>query len=162
MSQAIILIGIPASGKSTLAQQMLRSHPSAYVYTSPDQIRGVLYGDMAIQGEWNAIWSQVLAEMKQAHATGKTLIYDATNYKRKYRKEVIETLRAEGFSHITGIYLPTPLWICLHRNQQRPRQVPETVIVEMHRCLVLHPPQLSDGFDRLFVQEERSESEWID
>lgn len=162
MASAVILIGIPASGKSTLAQQMLRAHSGLYAYVSPDRVREELYGCMTIQGEWTAIWAKVIRSIEQAKALGQDLIYDATNYKRKYRREVIQVLREEGFHQITGIYLPTPLWICLNRNQLRPRQVPEDVIMDMHRCLVLNPPQLSDGFDRLFLQEERPESEWMD
>lgn len=162
MAGAIILIGIPGSGKSTLAQSMMRSAPSLYAYVSPDQIRAELYGDMSIQGEWSAIWSRIQTQIQEAAHQGKTVIYDATNYKRKYRKEVIDLLRSHHFQPITGIALHMPLWVCLHRNQLRPRQVPEDVIIDMYRCLVLNPPSLQEGFDRLLVQEDKPESEWID
>lgn len=162
MPSAIVLIGIPASGKSTLAKSLMRSHPQNFVYVSPDQIRGELFGDPAIQGEWSAIWQRVKQECSCAASDGKNLIYDATNYKKKYRSEIITLLRSYQFHPITGICLQTPLWVCLSRNQQRDRQVPEDVIVEMHRSLVLNPPRLDEGFDRLLFQEDKPESEWID
>ncbi|MFN3926802.1 MAG: AAA family ATPase [Pseudanabaenaceae cyanobacterium] len=162
MAGAIILIGIPGSGKSTLAQSMLRTHPNLYAYISPDQIRGRLYGDASIQGEWLQIWAEVKQQVMTAAEAGKNIIYDATNYKSKYRREVIELLKSYHFQPITGVCLQVPLWICLSRNQSRSRQVPEDVIIEMHRCLVLNPPSLREGFDRLLVQEDRPENEWID
>ncbi len=140
----------------------MRSHPQSYLYVSPDQIRGELFGDPAIQGEWSAIWERVKQNCHSAASHGKNLIYDATNYKKKYRSAVIELLRYYQFNPIIGICLQVPLWICLSRNQQRDRQVPEDVIIEMHRCLVLYPPRLDEGFDRLLVQEDKPESEWID
>lgn len=61
MTSAIILIGVPASGKSTLAEQMLRaanqnsiSQSSGHAFgqtqlISPDRIRASLYGSAATQ-----------------------------------------------------------------------------------------------------------------
>jgi predicted kinase len=140
----------------------MRSQLGHFAYICLDEIRGELFGDPAIQGEWSAIWQRVKQQCSYAASHGKNLIYDATNYKKKYRSEVIALLRSYQFHPITGICLQTPLWICLSRNQKRDRQVPEDVIIEMHRCLVLHPPRLDEGFDRLLVQEDRPESEWID
>jgi len=141
---------------------MMRSHPESFVHVSLDEIRGQLFGDPAIQGEWSAIWQRVKSQCSHASSQRKNVIYDATNYKKKYRLEVIELLRNYEFKPITGIYLQVPLWICLSRNQTRDRQVPEDVIIEMHRCLTLNPPRLDEGFDRLLVQEDKPESEWID
>jgi predicted kinase len=159
MAEAIILIGIPGSGKTTLARQLLRS--PAYHYVSPDRIRQDLYGAMEEQGRWIQIWNHVEAQFLQA-AGRQSIIYDATNYRARYRRQVIELCRRHQCHPITGLWLNLPLWLCLNRNQQRDRHVPEEVIIEMHRCLVLNPPSLSEGFDRLMVKEDSQEQSWLD
>ncbi|MBW4428061.1 MAG: ATP-binding protein [Nostoc desertorum CM1-VF14] len=48
------LIGPPGSGKSTLAAQMSQLIPNSRII-STDQIRGKLYGNEEIQGDWAEI-----------------------------------------------------------------------------------------------------------
>ena len=84
----------------------------------------------------------------QVASTGEA-IYDATNAQRRHRRKVIALARATGFTHITGLWLDTPVWLCLARNRRRVRQVPEDVIFRMHRQLRDAPPTLEEGLDRL-------------
>jgi hypothetical protein len=44
----------------------------------------------------------------------------------------------------------------------RDRHVPDEVIIEMHRTLSYAPPTLSEGFDRILYNDEKSNNEWID
>ncbi len=175
MASVIILIGVPASGKSSLAEQMLRAssdkdgksniqaltHGQAQLI-SPDRIRSKLYGSAAIQGNWAEIWAQVQQEFINAANSQQSVIYDATNYKREYRQSIIALVKELGFSPITGVWLNVPLWICLSRNENRDRVVPEDVVVEMYRTLSYNPPSLSEGFDRLLFRDQKSDNEWID
>ena len=173
MASVIILIGVPASGKSTLAEQMLRAstqnvgsqHGLTYGQTqliSPDRIRESLYGSAATQGDWAEIWVQVQQEFANASKSQQSVIYDATNYKREHRKNIITIARDYGFRPITGIWLNVPLWICLSRNDHRDRIVPEDTVVDMYRQLSYTPPSLSEGFDRILFRDEKAENEWID
>lgn len=104
---------------------------------------------MEIQGSWGKIWQQVIREARLALSLGKLVIYDATNTRCRYRRQTISCFRALGFWQVTGIWLDLPLEVCLKRNQQRDRQVPETVIRNMHQDLQLTPPSLADGLDCL-------------
>ena len=174
MASVIILIGGPASGKSSLAEQMLRttnqnsgqaSSSLTYGQTqliSPDRIRASLYGSADMQGDWSEIWAQVQQEFANAAKSQQSVIYDATNYKREYRKNIISLAKDYGFRPITGVWLNVPLWICLSRNDHRDRQVPDDIIIEMHRMLSYSPPSLSEGFDRILFHDEKSDNEWID
>lgn len=173
MASVIILIGVPASGKSSLAKQMLvassqsgkSSSSLTYGQTqliSPDLIRASLYGSAAKQGNWTEIWAQVQQEFANAARSQQSVIYDATNYKREYRKDVISLAKEYGFKPITGIWLNVPLWICLSRNETRERVVPEEVVVDMYRTLSYHPPRLDEGFDRILFRDEKQDNEWID
>ena len=60
------LVGIPGSGKSTVAQQLADLTQGLIIST--DRIREQLYGDEIIQGNWLEIERKVLQEMEQAIA----------------------------------------------------------------------------------------------
>jgi predicted kinase len=173
MASVIILIGIPASGKSSLAAQMLSASgqngksSSSLTYgqallISPDRIRASLYGSATRQGDWTEIWAQIQQEFAKAAKSQQSVIYDATNYRLEYRKNIIVLAKEHGFKPITGIWLNVPLWICLSRNDLRDRQVPDDIIIEMHRTLSYALLTLSEGFDRILYRDEKLDNEWID
>jgi predicted kinase len=153
MTQLIFLIGLPGSGKSSLARQLV-SENQGHLLISTDAIRGQLFGDEAIQGPWFLIWQQLQQQFSKAvlgicERQLETAIYDATNAVCKQRREAIALARETGFTQITGLWLDLPVWLCLARNRRRQRQVPDAVILRMHRQLREAPPSVADGLDRL-------------
>lgn len=157
----ILLIGLPGSGKSTWAKNFVGQHPN-YSLVATDTIRERLYSDEAIQGDWRQIWRTVILEWQcgiqaihQDRLQG--VIYDATNVRRRYRRGAIATARELGFTHLTAYWFDVPLAICLERNYQRTRQVPEEILYRMHRQLMGAPPAVNEGFDELarVVLEDR-------
>ncbi|QMS88515.1 AAA family ATPase [Nostoc edaphicum CCNP1411] len=155
-SALILLIGLPGSGKSTLTKQLLAECPQMSLI-STDVIRGQLFGSQAVQGPWLLIWREIERQFQQAISTENTAIFDATNAQRRHRREVIALARNLGFSQITGIWVDTPVWLCLARNKRRSRQVPEEIILRMHRQLRDAPPSLEEGLDNLIRLSEKSE-----
>lgn len=147
-SALFLLIGLPGSGKSSLAKQLVAECEQRRLI-STDGIREQLFGDEAVQGEWLLIWHELQRQLTQTLRQRHQAIYDATNAARKHRREAIAISRNIGFTHITGIWLDTPLEECLERNRRRERQVPEEVILSMHQQLKDAPPALNDGLDRL-------------
>ncbi len=148
-----ILIGLPGSGKSTWAGQFVTAHPD-YQIVSTDDIRASLYGDAASQGDWLQIWAQVLAAWHQGVAAilqGDLagILYDATNTRRRHRREAILAARRLGFTHITFYWFDVSLSTALERNRLRSRQVPGAVIERMHRQLQAAPPSLAEGVDQV-------------
>ncbi|WP_413166723.1 AAA family ATPase [Capilliphycus salinus ALCB114379] len=150
MSKLILMIGLPGSGKSFFARQLSAKHPK-YKLISTDSIRAQLFGNEAIQGPWLRVWSQVLQQFQQAVEEGTDAIYDATNTQRRQRKDVITIARKIGFHPIFAVWVNIPLEICLQRNQNRPRQVPEEIILKMHRQLTDVPPSLQEPLDSLII-----------
>ena len=153
MVKLILLIGLPGSGKSTLAQQLLTADPKLKLISS-DLIRKQLFGDEAIQGPWLLIWREVQRQFHGAvvqisAGVVSAAIYDATNVRRRNRREAIALARATGFTKIIGLWVDTPVWLCLARNRRRSRQVPEEVIFGMHRSVRDAPPALNEGFNEL-------------
>jgi predicted kinase len=150
MTKLIILIGLPGSGKSTLATQLLTECPQMQLI-STDAIRGQLFGSEAIQGPWLLIWRELERQLQQAITADQEVIFDATNAQRKNRREVITLARDYGFSYIMGVWVKTPVWLCLARNQKRMRQVPQDIILRMHRQLKDAPPSVEEGMDELIL-----------
>jgi predicted kinase len=148
MAKLLLLIGVPGSGKSTLAKQLLTECPQRQLI-STDAIRRQLFGDEAIQGPWSLIWQEIQRQFRLAIAKDATAIYDATNAQRHQRREIITFARDIGFTQIVGIWVATPLWLCLARNKRRKRQVPEEVIFRMYHKLKDAPPSLEEGLDCL-------------
>ncbi|WP_416669083.1 AAA family ATPase [Egbenema bharatensis] len=155
MPKLLLLVGLPGSGKSSLVRSMQQTG-SGLVVISTDAIRARLFGDEAIQGEWLWIWREVGRQFRQAvqwiqEGKAQIAIYDATNTKRSYRKDAIALAHSAGFTQIVTLWLDVPLEVCLRRNQQRDRQVPEDVIQQMHRQLTGAPPHPNEGIEGLIV-----------
>ncbi|MEB3342669.1 AAA family ATPase [Okeania sp.] len=148
MTRLIILIGLPASGKSTLARKIVSRYPQCQLI-STDAIRAQLFGDETIQGLWLKVWQEVQQQFHQAVNQTSLAIYDATNTQRRGRREVIDQARETGFSQIIGLWVDKSLQLCLERNKQRQRQVPEEVIMKMSRQLIDVPPSCAEGFDEV-------------
>jgi predicted kinase len=148
-----ILIGLPGSGKTETARRWVMAD-SQRILIATDTIRAQLFQNEAVQGSWLLVWQEVERQFRQAVAQIKqgkasAALYDATNACYQQRQAVIALARQVGFTQITGLWLDTPLSVCLQRNQQRSRQVPEAVILQMHRQLTAAPPALADGLDDL-------------
>ena len=154
----IVLIGLPGSGKSTLARQIIAQCPDCWLI-STDAIRAHLFGDEATQGPWMQVWREVQRQFRRAAqqincGVSRAAIYDATNVQRKQRRRVLSLARATGFNHIIGLWLDVPLMVCLSRNQQRDRVVPEFVMQKMYRQLTDAPPAITEGLERLIYYSE--------
>jgi predicted kinase len=149
----ILLIGLPGSGKSTMASKLMQECPQRKLI-STDRIRSQLFGDESVQGSWLKVWQEVGNQFRQTMQqilAGEVseAIFDATNVVRKQRREAIALARTVGFTSITGLWLHPPLWVCLERNERRDRQVPTSVILDMYRSLIGAPPSLQEGLDKL-------------
>lgn len=137
-----ILIGPPGSGKTTLALALQQLLPHSEVI-STDAIRNDLYGNPTIQGNWPEIFAQVQRQCEETIAGGKTIVYDATNVKREWRSSILNLFSDPW----VGWHLTTPLNTCLTWNQQRDRQVPETVIQDLYRALEGEGIDRNEGMD---------------
>jgi predicted kinase len=117
---------------------------------STDAIRDRLFGDKSIQGSWSLVQEQIQQQLQTAVSSAvPEVIYDATNANSKHRRQAIALGRNCGCDRITGIWLDLPIDRCLEGNRQRSRRVPEEIIRQMHRQLVLFPPSIADGLDCL-------------
>ncbi|WP_323206836.1 ATP-binding protein [Synechococcus sp. BA-132 BA5] len=147
-----LLIGPPASGKTTLARALAPlltgpGEPPAVVL-STDAIRAEVFGDAAVQGPWSAIEQLLHGRLRSAVAAGRPVIVDATHARRPWRLALTQALALPAPVEWIGWWLVTPLATCLEWNQRRQRLVPEPVIKELAAALAdpQFGPSRAEGF----------------
>jgi predicted kinase len=134
MMEALVFIGIQATGKSAFYQQRF----------ADTHIR--LNLDMLKTRRRERILLNACLEAKQP------FVVDNTNVTREARAAYISQAKASGFS-VIGYYFKSALQSAIERNNQRSGKalIPVRGIVATHRKLEL--PSYDEGFDRLFYVE---------
>ena len=147
-----LLIGPPASGKTTLAGALAPlltgpGEPPAVVL-STDAIRAEVFDDAAVQGPWSSIERLLQERLRAAVADGIPVIVDATHARRPWRLALTQALVLPAPVEWIGWWLFTPLSTCLEWNQRRQRLVPEAVIKELAAALAdpHFGPSRAEGF----------------
>ncbi|MEB3200559.1 MAG: AAA family ATPase [Synechococcaceae cyanobacterium] len=128
-----LLIGPPASGKTTLAAAL--AGLTGALVLSTDVVRAELFGDPAVQGPWRDIEALLHQRIREAVAAGTPVIVDATHARRPWRLAITQALSLPAPVEWIGWWLFTPLATCLQWNRTRRRPVPEPVIREMAAAL---------------------------
>jgi len=136
------LIGVPGSGKSTLAARLAALTGGRVVST--DALRAELYGDASVQGPWSPIERLAIARIRESIASQIPAIYDATNARRRQRRQMLAKLQHPRAAWL-GWFLQAPLAQCQAWNQARDRQVPDWVIERMAQALRDGPPAVREG-----------------
>ena len=127
MSNLILLVGIPASGKSTHSQ----IHAAAgLTVLSSDVLRAVFGTSQEDQSVSGKVFAHMEIEAARFLAGNHSVVIDATNYNRKNRSRFVQIGRKAG-AHIIAEVFDTPLDVCKARNAARGRAVPDYVIERM-------------------------------
>lgn len=132
MNKLILLVGIPASGKSTLAARLIGK---GYVCLSADDIRHELWGEVTEQGDKERVFEIFFARMERAMSEGRDIVIDNTNINPMHRKQILERATRLSYQDVQLWILDVPLDVCLERNRARERQVPEEILTKMHGTL---------------------------
>ncbi len=150
-----LLIGQPASGKTTLAKALAPllsgpDEPPALVL-STDLIRAEVFGDAAVQGPWVDIQQRLHQRIQEAVAAGIPVIVDATHARRAWRLALTQALPLPAPVQWIGWWLYTDLPTSLAWNATRQRPVPVPVIQEMAAALAdpHFGPSRAEGFAAL-------------
>lgn len=127
----LILIGLQAGGKSTLADELVKL---GYVRLNADQVRAELNGSEESQHDNQAVYALVEQRLHEALLRGKRVVLDLTNLTHKGRAQFLDVARQlRVMPHY--LLMDTPLEVCLQRNRARARFVPEDVIISASRTL---------------------------
>lgn len=153
MKRLLVMIGLPGSGKSTVASQIKANDATdKTLIVSTDAIRGELYGSESEQGDPNKVFSIAKTRMIDAlNGNYDTVIFDATNLRKKYRIPFIKEMRQKVNTEfeIVAFWVAVPYQECLRRDKGRSRKVGEFVIRRMY--LNFAPPGYEEGFDDILI-----------
>lgn len=140
--EAIILIGIQASGKSTFYRdRFFNTHVRINLDMLKTQHREQYLVNACI-------------------AAKQPFVVDNTNPAREDRRRYIEAAKAAGFT-VTGYYLQSKVDDCKERNEKRPvgQAVPLKGLLGAAGRLEL--PSVEEGFDKLYYVKVSGESGFI-
>jgi len=142
--ECVILIGLPAAGKSTFYRERFAG---THDHVSKDLLRN------------NRRPERRQAQLiEESLAAGRPLVVDNTNASVAARAPIIAAARARG-ARVVGYYFPTEAGAALRRNRARQGRdrVPDVAIFAVRKRL--EPPSREEGFDELFdvrlLEDER-------
>lgn len=145
----VVLVGLPASGKSTYLERMGANAVSS------DAVRALIADDAEIQTINRRVFSVVRFLIRQRLELGRPVTYvDSTSLTPKERKPYLALGELYGCD-VEAVYFDVPIEVSIERNEKRTRRVPRHIIREMARKLVV--PTLAEGFSRIEVVGHRQQ-----
>jgi predicted kinase len=154
-----VMVGIPASGKSTVVEQMKKKFDNMdgvdYVLICPDDIRAEMGDEYNPEAE-GKVWAIAKGRLKGAVDLGiDHVVFDATMVKRRDRKMFFKEHLTESGNDIKVVawVVNVPYETSLIQNKKRQseggRFVPEDVIKRMSTDFTM--PTTDEGFDKVNV-----------
>jgi predicted kinase len=140
--EAVILIGLPAAGKSTFYQQrFLGTHVRINLDMLKTRRREAVFVDRCLQ-------------------TRQSFVVDNTNITVTDRARYIRPAKAAGF-RVIGYYFSSGVKDCLARNAQRSdrQRVPPPALYRAIRRLEI--PRMEEGFDELYEVQPNGEGGFV-
>jgi predicted kinase len=140
MKRVIVLVGLPASGKSQFARELLLSEPSKWVRSNKDLLR-----EMAHASHWSPANEKFILELRDqiilmALENGKHVIVDDTNF-GPHIEHIKELVKGKAIVEVNDSFLQVPVEECIKRDLKRLNSVGKDVIMKMYNKYVRVPIQ---------------------
>lgn len=142
-STITLLIGLPASGKSTYARENLHDP-----IISSDALRQELCGDESDQSHNREVFQVLHARVQMALVHGENVVVDATNLTMKSRRPLLDMAR-RYHAAANAIIMAIPYHEVLERNEMRQRHVPAEAIAACRARFQM--PCKSEGFQSIKI-----------
>lgn len=169
MKKVYILKGLPASGKSTWAKNMVKKNPGCYKRINKDDLRAMLDG-----GRWSRDNEKMILHIRdmiilESLKSGKHVIVDDTNLHKKHQDR-IESL-VKGQASVEVVEFDVSVDECIERDLKRSNSVGEKVIRDMYEQyikkdnLIMQDDTLPKAYifdidGTLAIKGERSPYDW--
>ena len=147
MNELVVLIGLPASGKSTISE---RYKLSGYNIHSSDELRlhkfGNLDGENAYADVFKELYDNIISDLKN----GKDVVLDATNLSSKRRIAFLQFINSKTKCKKVAHVVATPYNDCINRDLKRDKKVGSNVIERMYKSFQM--PCKEEGFDSIVME----------
>lgn len=130
MKHIIVTMGIPGSGKSTVVKQVAATYSAVVI--CPDDIREELTGSAADQSRNKQVFDLAHSRLADALRGDGIVVFDATNVKRFARQNLLDISEKSGATTAL-LVMDTPFDLCMERNKNRDRVVPDDAMHRMHK-----------------------------
>lgn len=147
MTKFTMLIGLPASGKSTYTNQFKDREDTMVI--SSDEIREELFGSRS-QEDNSRVFQEMFIRTKRALLGEVNVIYDATNINSKKRRALLSQLPKDIIKEC--VYFCTSIETCVINDRDREHKVGFDVIGGMYTSLQI--PMKHEGWDKIEVFTE--------
>lgn len=150
-----VAVGIPGCGKSTWWEQGKANGiiPNDAVRINMDTIRKDLTGSAEDQTRNYEVATIANINLECALSRGVNTIYwDNTSARRRYRRDLVKQAHEAGYKAV-AIWFNIPFDICLQRNNNRDRVVPESVLKRFAESIGENGPDYDEGWDDILVVE---------
>ncbi len=132
---------MPGSGKTTYLAKL------GVNAISSDEVRRLVADDPSEQSIHDRVFATIRYLVRQRIAVGRPVTYvDATHLTRWERRPYVQLARRYGCT-LEALYFDVPVEVCIQRNRNRRRIVPEEAIREM--ASKLEPPTRQEGFTKI-------------
>lgn len=151
----IVMVGLPASGKSTKGLQIAEDNDFAYI--SRDNVRDMLGMRYSTQAE-DVVKKVTRCYAEAALIRGESVVIDATNLGVKSRASYVQ-LAKQYKADPLALVMNTSYETCTLRNAQREDgRVPVEKMRLMATDLVM--PTKAEGFDGVYIYNEGEDYKW--
>jgi len=114
MPFAIWITGLPGSGKSTIAKELIKGLPDTE-YLRLDEIRKKFTSEPEFTDEGrDAVYDKLVEEGLKAISSGRNVVYDATAHKLKWRNAARKKI-----GNFLEAHIDCPVETCIKRESQR-------------------------------------------
>jgi len=150
--EALFLIGMPFSGKTTLRQKLVRKNPRYVVLSTDDTIEqwakefDVPYPAI-VNSCFTAADTLYYEQAEDAIAAGQNIIVDRTNWRAIGREQILKRLPETGYRRI-AIVFDTPEDVLEQRRLHSPKQIPTEILEGMRTGF---EPPTPEEFDEIRV-----------
>lgn len=153
---AIILVGLPGSGKTTVANHITSNNPDIFALSTDSLIEeyaekhGLNYFEAFNQLEFKDITIKYERQLLENSSQKKNLILDQTHLRKNKRVEKVRQLTSIGYK-VVAIACVIPMDILLERLAEREKEtgkhIPNSVLNNMHKNY--EPPTIDEGFSTI-------------
>lgn len=130
-NKILMLKGLPASGKSTYAKELVAAEPNRWKRVNRDSLR-LMFAEQFNDKNEKFILRVRDAIISQALEDGYDVIIDDLNVSKKHYARLSSLFGKKAEIEINDSFLSVPLDELLRRNSQREERVPDKVIRELY------------------------------